>query len=153
MDYYIPRGHKNKRNKIFLQGTKKKTRYYYGDRNEYRNEYLKSEHWKELREKKLNINPICEKCGSDKRVEPHHLNYKNLYDVQLEDLRSLCRKCHKYIHEEPIRKLREEKQRKKVRRKEKREKRLLRRSVEEEKIDKGYLILCELEKNKIKYDG
>ena len=26
------------------------------------------------------------------------MNYKNLYDVQLEDLKSLCRKCHKEIH-------------------------------------------------------
>jgi hypothetical protein len=31
-------------------------------------------------------------------VEPHHLNYKNLYDVELSDLKTLCRKCHTEVH-------------------------------------------------------
>ena len=100
MDYYIPRGHKNKRNKIFLQGTKKKSRYYYGDRNEYRNEYLKSDHWIKLREEKLKLNSSCQKCGNNSHVEPHHVNYKNLYDVTVDDLVSLCRKCHNKVHNE-----------------------------------------------------
>lgn len=98
--YYIPRRRKSLRTKIHMVGKKRtqKYRYYYGDRDFYRNHYLKSEHWKELRAKKLQINPVCEKCGSDKRVEPHHLIYKNLHDIRVEDLMTLCRICHNKEH-------------------------------------------------------
>lgn len=67
-------------------------------RDYYRNVYLLSEHWKSLREEKLNINPVCEICGCNKRIDVHHLRYKNLYDVLVEDLQTLCRKCHKKVH-------------------------------------------------------
>jgi predicted nucleic-acid-binding Zn-ribbon protein len=67
-------------------------------RRYYREEYLKSDHWKELRKRKLKQSPICEKCGSNGYVEPHHLQYKNLYDVKLKDLMTLCRKCHVEEH-------------------------------------------------------
>lgn len=96
--YYVPRGHYSKRTKVYMVGNKKKNRYYYGDRDYYRNDYLKSEHWKDLRNKKLQLNPVCEKCGSDKRVEPHHLIYKNLHDIRVEDLMTLCRICHNKEH-------------------------------------------------------
>ena len=98
MTYYIPRGHHHKRTKIFVRGRKKKTHFYYGDRKSYRDEYLNSEHWNELRERKLKETPLCETCGSKFRVEPHHINYRNLYDVQLSDLKTLCRSCHTKIH-------------------------------------------------------
>ena len=98
MRYYIPRGHRHKRNKIFVLG-KKKRRYYYGDREIYRNEYLTSDHWKELRSRKLKETPFCENCGSGLKIEPHHINYRNLYDVELFDLKTLCRKCHFDFHE------------------------------------------------------
>lgn len=49
----------------------------------YRQEYLKSEHWKSLRRQKLAINPTCEQCGASKRVEPHHLRYKPPKQVPL----------------------------------------------------------------------
>jgi len=96
--YYVPRGHYSKKTKIYMVGSKKKNRYYYGDRDYYRNDYLKSEHWKDLRAKKLQLNPVCEKCGSNKRVEPHHLIYKNLHDICVEDLMTLCRICHEELH-------------------------------------------------------
>lgn len=67
-------------------------------RDYYRNVYLFSDHWKQLRAEKLRLNPVCEKCGYDKRVEPHHLQYKNLFDVTPEDLQTLCRRCHTKIH-------------------------------------------------------
>lgn len=98
INYYVPRGHRYQRNKVFVFG-KKKARYYYGDRETYRDEYLHSEHWKQLRERKLKETPLCETCGSGYKVEPHHLNYKNLYDVERCDLKSLCRRCHHNIHE------------------------------------------------------
>jgi 5-methylcytosine-specific restriction endonuclease McrA len=73
-------------------------RYYYQDRYEYRTKYLKSYHWKQLRLAKLTLTPLCEECGDGHRVEPHHLRYKNLYDVQVSDLQTLCRKCHVKKH-------------------------------------------------------
>jgi 5-methylcytosine-specific restriction endonuclease McrA len=98
MKYYLPSHKRNKiKRGIGVGNGKKKTRYYHGDRKLYREEYLKSEHWKILREEKLKLNPICEKCGNKNKVEPHHINYKNLYDVLVSDLQTLCRKCH---HEE-----------------------------------------------------
>jgi len=105
MDFYISKNHRKKRNKIVVFG-KKKNRYYCGDRESYRNEYLKSHHWRSLREEKLKLNPLCEQCGSNKRVEPHHIRYKNLYDVELTDLQTLCRKCHNKVHNPPIKKKR-----------------------------------------------
>lgn len=67
-------------------------------RQYYRKEYLKSEHWKQLKHAKLVRSPICERCGSKDRVEPHHLRYKNLFDVTVDDLETLCRKCHVKEH-------------------------------------------------------
>jgi hypothetical protein len=67
-------------------------------RRYYRSVYLKSEHWKRLRARKLRGSPVCEICGSCDRVEPHHLRYRNLYDVTLEDLRTLCRRHHVLEH-------------------------------------------------------
>ncbi len=76
----------------------KKARFCNDNRRYYREEYLKSDHWKELRKVKLKLNPNCEQCGSKTKIEPHHLQYKNLYDVTVEDLQTLCRKCHKLEH-------------------------------------------------------
>lgn len=67
-------------------------------RHYYRNEYLLSDHWKALRSEKLKRNPFCERCGRKGR-DVHHLRYRNLFDVLLSDLETLCRKCHKKEHE------------------------------------------------------
>ena len=65
----------------------------------YRLEYLRSAHWTALRARKLKASPVCEVCGSSSRVEPHHLRYKNLFDVELEDLKTLCRRHHVLEHQ------------------------------------------------------
>jgi len=93
MKYYLPRGSKRKTHKIFVFGNKK-NRYYCADRRSYRMEYLKSDHWKKLKAEKLLVSPVCEMCGTDKWLDVHHLDYKNLYDVTISDLKTLCRKCH-----------------------------------------------------------
>ena len=67
-------------------------------RDYYRKTYLKSDHWKALRASKLKQSPCCEKCGAKHRLDVHHLDYKNLYDVTLEDLMTLCRRCHEAEH-------------------------------------------------------
>ena len=40
----------------------------------------------------------CSICASTKNIDIHHLNYKNLYDVDGTDLRRLCRRCHLLTH-------------------------------------------------------
>lgn len=63
-------------------------------RSWYRTIYLKSEHWKNLKKEKFQNNPVCEDCGGKKQLDCHHINYKNIFDVLLTDLKTLCRKCH-----------------------------------------------------------
>lgn len=66
--------------------------------------YLQTNHWKELRLKKLKKNPVCQVCRKEKANQVHHLSYNNangetiLYKEKLSDLLSVCRKCHKDIH-------------------------------------------------------
>lgn len=64
----------------------------------YRNIYLKSDHWKFLREEKLRISPCCEKCGTSLSLDVHHKEYRGLYDVKIKDLQTLCRMCHDKTH-------------------------------------------------------
>jgi hypothetical protein len=66
--------------------------------NFYRNVYLNSDHWKLLREEKLATSYTCEKCGSKSNLNVHHKEYKELYDVKISDLQTLCRKCHDKEH-------------------------------------------------------
>lgn len=63
----------------------------------YREVYLKSDHWHELRSRKLKQNPKCERCPA-RACDVHHVNYRNIFDVQLSDLLSLCRPCHEREH-------------------------------------------------------
>lgn len=60
-------------------------------------EYLKSDHWKDLRNKKTNTR--CAICASPVKLETHHLIYKQLFDVRTSDLRKLCRRCHYLTHQ------------------------------------------------------
>lgn len=73
----------------------------------YRGVYLKSDHWKELKALKLTHNPICQRCGFKHHLDVHHVNYRNIFDVSLSDLLTLCRICHNKEHEAngmPVRK-------------------------------------------------
>ena len=67
-------------------------------RQYYRNVYLQSEHWKNLRKEKLELNPRCEICKTTLSLDVHHKSYGNLYDVLVKDLQTLCRKCHDLEH-------------------------------------------------------
>lgn len=67
-------------------------------RREYREEYLHSEHWINLRDSVIQKYPNCFLCD-DPAVDVHHIRYRNLYNVIPEkDLCSLCRKCHNIVH-------------------------------------------------------
>lgn len=61
--------------------------------------YLQSDHWKKLRQVKLEQSGRqCSFCGSKEDIQVHHLQYHNIYDVCLGDLQVLCGFCHKLCH-------------------------------------------------------
>ena len=57
--------------------------------------YINSWQWKDKSDyvKYLRGNK-CEKCGSKKKLQVHHLNYKSIGNEGDEDLMLLCNKCH-----------------------------------------------------------
>lgn len=60
-------------------------------------EYLKSEHWKMMRQKRLAIdNYECQICGAKNDLRVHHLRYGDWDNV--DSLLTLCDKCHRDIH-------------------------------------------------------
>jgi hypothetical protein len=67
----------------------------------YRDVYLRSEDWKNLRLAKIaHKGSKCSLCWSvQTSPDVHHVNYRNLHDVGLKDLRVLCRTCHDKVHE------------------------------------------------------
>lgn len=66
----------------------------------YRFTYLKSEHWQNLRIAKLaSVDARCAICAlRELSNDVHHVIYRKLFDVVLEDLVVLCRACHKKVH-------------------------------------------------------
>lgn len=65
---------------------------------QYRTEYLRSAHWAKLRKVVLDRDPVCRLCDTLPSTDPHHLQYRNLYDVLPDDLIGVCRDCHNLIH-------------------------------------------------------
>lgn len=61
-------------------------------------QYLQSDDWKKKRARKRAKRDRCAICGDTKRLDVHHLNYRNWTDVQMSDLRVLCRRCHEVAH-------------------------------------------------------
>ena len=64
-------------------------------REKYR-EYLKTDHWKEVRLRYLKKN--CGGCGGTYMLQLHHLNYDHLFAETELDLITLCKICHQKIH-------------------------------------------------------
>jgi 5-methylcytosine-specific restriction endonuclease McrA len=65
--------------------------------------YLKSEAWQKKRRKVLIRDKFeCKKCGCQDRrkLQVHHKTYDRLFKESLSDLETLCKKCHKKVHEE-----------------------------------------------------
>lgn len=53
--------------------------------------------WRQLRQMKLNADPLCQRCGSGYFVQAHHIiDRKQRPDLAycIENLESLCRSCH-----------------------------------------------------------
>lgn len=67
----------------------------------YREVYLYSEHWEGLREEAFSTyGRHCAKCPSTTHLQVHHLAYRNIFDVTVQDLQVLCMKCHHKEHPE-----------------------------------------------------
>lgn len=64
----------------------------------YREVYLKSEHWRALRGEKLRLNPFCQHCRKARATDVHHVHYRQIFNVRIRDLLSLCRPCHDQEH-------------------------------------------------------
>lgn len=63
-------------------------------------EYLKTDHWAELRLRCIKkANRACEACGVKRDLQGHHIRYRDpLESCTEEDVMSLCKRCHKYWH-------------------------------------------------------
>ena len=69
------------------------------------NNFLKSEWWKELKEKrhKKRKGRGCEVCGNKSMLHIHHYNYRYKYSGKqskaIKDTKVLCASCHKTFHD------------------------------------------------------
>ena len=87
----------------------KKKRYHRNDYSSWlakKAKHLKSQKWKNLRNKRLIKDNyacvVCSKNGTvnlNDRLECHHLSYENLGKEPLKDLRMVCRSHHQQIHD------------------------------------------------------
>ncbi len=67
--------------------------------NSYR-EYLKSEHWKNLRKQKFqSVGKKCSLCNCNKNLHVHHITYRTpLTSCTIYDLQVICAWCHANLH-------------------------------------------------------
>lgn len=68
-------------------------------RKEYRDDYLKSDHWKTLRGYIVKSGVLCFKCKVEPATDAHHMRYRNIVTVKIKDLVPLCRECHNIVEE------------------------------------------------------
>lgn len=66
----------------------------------YRNLYLWSRHWREIRYVKLcSVDYHCARCKHKPSYDVHHLTYERIWHERLKDLQVLCRTCHQLEHQ------------------------------------------------------
>ena len=66
-------------------------------------EYMKSPEWKAKREERLKHDKYqCQLCHTAINLVVHHLTYDRLGDEDLNDLVTLCKKCHEKVHEKDL---------------------------------------------------
>ena len=62
-------------------------------------DYIASPAWQEKRKMVLERDGYCcVRCGSAKNLDVHHLTYEHFGNEPMEDLITLCRKCHGTVH-------------------------------------------------------
>lgn len=65
--------------------------------------YIKSRDWHEKVNERLHVDGYrCQICGTAMNLTVHHITYDHLGYEPMEDLITLCRECHKNIHEADI---------------------------------------------------
>lgn len=65
----------------------------------YREAYLNSDHWRDLKAAKYAIQGHkCERCPCREWLQMHHNNYRDIFDVTIQDLEVLCDSCHLKEH-------------------------------------------------------
>lgn len=66
--------------------------------------YIQSPEWDVIRRERLAIDDYtCQGCGcQNKPLDVHHLTYERFGHEDIDDLLSLCRRCHQEVHGEPI---------------------------------------------------
>ncbi len=68
-------------------------------------EYIQSNEWMYTAER-IKIQRRCQECSSEKRLEVHHLTYKNLGNEQPDDLLVLCHRCHSKKRPKKVKRIR-----------------------------------------------
>ncbi len=62
-------------------------------------DYMQSEDWQKKRLQRLKIDDFqCQRCGTAKNLQVHHITYRHFRDEPMEDLITLCDNCHREIH-------------------------------------------------------
>ena len=78
------------------------------DRRKERQKVYNTSRWRQLRLFKLQLNPVCERCGSIENLQVHHKisPFDGYFSAQrfdelafgLSNLETLCQKCHNEEH-------------------------------------------------------
>ena len=62
-------------------------------------EYLKSKEWQDIRDVRLKVDRYtCQGCGRHNELNVHHVTYERLGYERIEDLITLCKRCHADTH-------------------------------------------------------
>jgi 5-methylcytosine-specific restriction endonuclease McrA len=61
------------------------------------NLYLRSSAWRQRRAGVIAREKVCQLCQGSERLEVHHITYNRVGAEEIDDLRLLCRRCHKDI--------------------------------------------------------
>ena len=79
-------------------------------------QYLLTEHWKQLRSKVIERDGnACCRCKSTTQLQVHHKIYRATpFDTILEDLETLCELCHAGVHGKKAKKIKPKKARRKI---------------------------------------
>lgn len=62
-------------------------------------DYLLSPWWRGLRAKVLMRDLVCQRCSSAEGLQVHHVAYVRLGAESLDDLTTLCSRCHRALHQ------------------------------------------------------
>lgn len=81
-----------------IERSKKKKQYLKKGLSYYRDEYLKSDEWKEKRKRILERDQGNCRCCGQKANDIHHITYARVYREKDTDLIAVCRNCHEKIH-------------------------------------------------------